>query len=74
MVMFLLTVLTAVVLLAAGFLLGMFWLREEHARLLVLREEVEHGAVMMQQLAHGDGAAATSRGEVPPTSHLHQAD
>ncbi len=41
MIGFLLTVLTAVVLLAAGFLLGLFWLREEHARLTVLRGEIE---------------------------------
>jgi len=40
MVVFLLTMFTAVVLLAAGFLLGLFWLRDERARLTALREEV----------------------------------
>ena len=41
MVVFLLAVFTPLVLLAAGFLLGVFWLRDEHARLTVLREEVK---------------------------------
>ncbi|MBM7807751.1 hypothetical protein JOD57_003588 [Geodermatophilus bullaregiensis] len=74
MVVFLLTVFTAVVLLAAGFLLGVLWLRDEHARLLVLREEVGHRTVMMKQLASGAGAAVTSRGAAPPTSSPHHAD
>jgi hypothetical protein len=73
-VVFLFTVLTAVVLLAAGFLLGVFWLRDEHARLIVLREEVGHRTAMLEQLAHREGAAATSRGAVPATSSSHQAD
>ena len=38
MVVFLLAVFTPVVLLEAGFLLGVFWLRDEHARLTALRE------------------------------------
>jgi hypothetical protein len=33
MAVFLLTMFTAVVLLAAGFLLALFWLRDERARL-----------------------------------------
>jgi hypothetical protein len=73
-VAFLLTVFTALVLLAAGFLLGVFWLRDEHARLTALREEVGQKTAMMKQLAHGDGAAETSRGAVPPASQAHQAD
>jgi hypothetical protein len=73
-VVFLLTVFTALVLLAAGFLLGVFWLRDEHARLTALREEVGQKTAMMKQLAHGDGAAVTPHGAVPPTSHPHQAD
>ncbi|SFT98624.1 hypothetical protein SAMN05660657_04469 [Geodermatophilus amargosae] len=54
MVVLLLTVFTALVLLAAGFLLGVFWLRDEHARLTALREEVGQRTAMMEQLAHGD--------------------
>jgi uncharacterized membrane protein YciS (DUF1049 family) len=72
MIGFLLTVLTAVVLLAAGFLLGMFWLREEHARLTVLRREIEQKSLRMQQLGHPQSADATSRGEVSPTGRHHQ--
>ena len=41
MLVFLLAVFTPLVLLAAGFLLGVIWLRDEHARLTVLREEVK---------------------------------
>ena len=74
MVVLLLTVFTALVLLAAGFLLGVFWLRDEHARLTALREEVGQRTARMKQLAHGDGAAVTSPGAAPPTSHPHQAD
>jgi hypothetical protein len=71
---FLLTVLGAVVLLAAGFLLGVLWLRDEHARLIVLREEVGHRTAMLEQLAHREGAAVTSRGAVTATSSPHRAD
>lgn len=71
MIGFLLIVLTAVVLLAAGFLLGVFWLREEHARLTVLREEIQQRSLRMQQLGHPQTAGATSRGEVSPAGH-HQ--
>ncbi len=56
MVVFLLTMFTAVVLLAAGFLLGLFWLRDEHARLTALREEVRLKSVTMQQSARGHDA------------------
>ena len=48
MVVFLLTMFAAVVLLAAGFLLGLFWLRDERARLTALREEVRQKSVAMQ--------------------------
>ena len=48
MLVFLLTMFTAVVLLAAGFLLGLFWLRDERARLTALREEVRQKSVTMQ--------------------------
>ena len=53
MVVFLLTMFTAVVLLAAGFLLGLFWLRDERARLTALREEVRQTSVTVQQPARG---------------------
>ena len=53
MVVFLLTMFTAVVLLAAGFLLGLFWLRDERARLTALREEVRQKSVAMQPPARG---------------------
>jgi hypothetical protein len=56
MVVFLLTMFTAVVLLAAGFLLGLFWLRDEHARLTALREEVRQKSVTMQQPVRGHDA------------------
>ena len=56
MVVFLLPMLTAVVLLAAGFLLGLFWLRDEYARLTALREEITQKSTAMQQLAHGRDA------------------
>jgi hypothetical protein len=56
MVVFLLTMFTAVVLLAAGFLLGLFWLRDERARLTALREEVRQESVTMQQPARGHDA------------------
>jgi hypothetical protein len=73
MVVFLLTMFTAVVLLAAGFLLGLFWLRDEHARLTALREEVEQKSVTMQQPARGHDADFTARSELPPTSRHYQA-
>ena len=53
---FLLTVITAVVLLGAGFLLGMFWLSDERARLIALREEVHQKSLTLQKLMHGHGA------------------
>ena len=53
MMVFLLTMFTAVVLLAAGFLLGLFWLRDEHAQLTALREEVGQKSVTVHQLARG---------------------
>ena len=56
MVVFLLTMFAAVVLLAAGFLLGLFWLRDEHARLIALREEVGQKSVTMRQSARGHDA------------------
>ena len=72
MVVFLLTMFTAVVLLAAGFLLGLFWLRDEHARLTALREEVGRKSVTMQP-ARGHDADSKARGELPPTGRHHQA-
>jgi hypothetical protein len=71
MVVFLLTMFTAVVLLAAGFLLGLFWLRDEHARLTALRKEVGQKSVTMQQPAHDHDADSTTRGELPPTGRHH---
>ncbi len=56
MLVFLLTMFTAVVLLAAGFLLGLFWLRDERARLTGLGEEVRLQSVTMQQPARGRDA------------------
>jgi hypothetical protein len=56
MLVFLLTMFTAVVLLAAGFLLGLFWLRDERAGLTGLREEVRLQSVTMQQPARGRDA------------------
>ena len=73
MVVFLLTMFTAVVLLAAGFLLGLFWLRDEHARLTALREEVGQKSVTVHQLARGHNADLKLRGESSPTSRHHQA-
>ena len=73
MVVFLLTMFTAVVLLAAGFLLGLFWLRDEHARLIALREEVGQKSVTMRQPARGHDADPTTRGESPSTGSHHQA-
>jgi hypothetical protein len=73
MLVFLLTMFTAVVLLAAGFLLGLFWLRDEHARLAALRKEVGQKSVTMQQLARDHAADLTARGELPPTGRHYQA-
>jgi hypothetical protein len=73
MVVFLLTMFTAVVLLAAGFLLGLFWLRDEHARLTALREEVGQKSVTVQQPARGHDADFAARGELPPTGRHYQA-
>ena len=73
MVVFLLTMFAAVVLLAAGFLLGLFWLRDEHARLIALREEVGQKSVTMRQSARGHDADSTTRGESPSTGSHHQA-
>ena len=73
MVVFLLTMFAAVVLLAAGFLLGLFWLRDEHARLIALREEVGQKSVTMRQSARGHDADSTTRGELPSTGSHHQA-
>ena len=55
MVVFLLTMFAAVVLLAAGFLLGLFWLRDERARLTALREQVGQKSVTMQPARGHDG-------------------
>ena len=73
MVVFLLTMFTAVVLLAAGFLLGLFWLRDEHARLTALREEITQKSATMQRLAHDRDADFKARSESPPTGRHHQA-
>ena len=56
MVVFLLTMFTAVVLLVAGFLLGLFWLRDEHARLTALRAEVGQKSVTVPKLARDHNA------------------
>ncbi len=73
MIIFVLTVFTALVLLAAGFMLGVFWLRDEHARLTALREEVMHKSMTMQQPAYGHNADFKSRGKLPSTGRHHQA-
>jgi uncharacterized membrane protein YciS (DUF1049 family) len=72
MIGFLLTVLAAVVLLAAGFLLGVFWLREEHSRLTVLREEIKQTSLRVQQLGHPHSADVMSRGGVSPSGRHRQ--
>jgi hypothetical protein len=72
MVVFLLTMFTAVVLLAAGFLLGVIWLRDERARLTALREDITQESATMQRLGHGCDADFTARGESPPTGRHHQ--
>lgn len=73
MVVFLLVVFTSLVLLAAGFLLGVFWLRDEHARLTALREENRQESATMQRPAHGRDADFRARGESPPTGGHHRA-
>ena len=73
MLVFLLAVFTPLVLLAAGFLLGVIWLRDEYARLTSLREEIAHKSATMQQLAHDRDADSEARGESPPTGRHHQA-
>jgi len=73
MVVFLLTLFTALVLLAAGFLLGVFALRDELARLTVLSEEIRQKSMTMQQLAQGHNANLNSCGELPPTGRHHRA-
>jgi|tagenome__1003787_1003787.scaffolds.fasta_scaffold17199051_1 hypothetical protein len=61
MAVFLLAVFTPLVLLAAGFLLGVIWLRDEHARLTALREEITQKSATMQGLAHGRDADFKAR-------------
>ena len=73
MVVLLLTMFTAVVLLAAGFLLGVIWLRDERARLTALREEITQESPTMQRLAHDHDADFKAHGEWPPTGRHHQA-
>jgi cell division protein FtsB len=73
MVVFLLAVFTPLVLLAAGFLLGVIWLRDEHARLTALREDITQKSATLQRLAHDRDADVEARGESPPTGRHHQA-
>jgi hypothetical protein len=73
MVVFLLAVFTPLVLLAAGFLLGVIWLRDEHARMTALRMEIAQESATMQQLAHDRDADSEARGESPPTGRHHRA-
>jgi hypothetical protein len=73
MVVFLLTVFTAVVLLAAGFLLGVFWLRDERTRLTALREDITQESATLQRLAHDRDADVEAHGESPPTGRHHEA-
>jgi hypothetical protein len=49
------------------------WLRDEHARLTALREEITQGSATMQRLAHGSDADVEARGESPPTGRHHEA-
>jgi len=48
------------------------WLRDEHAGLTALREEITQKSATMQRLAHGRDADFTARRESPPTGR-HQA-
>ena len=73
MVVFLLAVFTPLVLLAAGFLLGVFWLRDEYARLTALRENITQESATLQRLAHDSDADVEARGESPPTGRHHEA-
>ena len=73
MLVFLLAVFTPLVLLAAGFLLGVIWLREEHAWLTALREEITQKSATVQRLAHDRDADVEARGESPPTGRHHEA-
>jgi hypothetical protein len=72
MMVFLLAVFTPLVLLAAGFLLGVFWLRDEHARLTAVREDITQKTATMQRLVHDRDADFTTRGETPPTGRHQQ--
>jgi hypothetical protein len=50
----------------------LFWLRDEHARLTALHEQVGQKSVTMQQPARGHDADSTARGELPSTGSHHQ--
>ena len=73
MLVFLLAVFTPLVLLAAGFLLGVIWLRDGHARLTALREDIAHESATLQRLAHDRDAGVETRGESRPTGRHHEA-
>ena len=73
MLVFLLAVFTPLVLLAAGFLLGLIWLRDEHARLTALREDITQESATLQRLAHDRDADVEAHGESPPTGRHHEA-
>ena len=73
MLVFLLAVFTPLVLLAAGFLLGVIWLRDEYARLIALREDIAQKSPTVQRLAHDRDADVEARSETPPPGHHHQA-
>ncbi|MGR7025657.1 hypothetical protein [Geodermatophilus sp. URMC 62] len=57
--------IAAVVLLGAGFLLGMFCLSDERARLIALREEVHQKSLTMQKRMHSQGADLPLGDELP---------
>ena len=73
MLVFLLAVFTPLVLLAAGFLLGVIWLRDEHARLTALREDITQESATLQRLAYDRDADVEAHGESPPTGRHHEA-
>ena len=73
MLVFLLAVFTPLVLLAAGFLLGVIWLRDEHARLTALREDITQESATLQRLADDRDADVEAHGESPPTGRHHEA-
>ena len=73
MLVFLLAVFTPLVLLAAGFLLGVIWLRDEHARVTALREDITQDSATLQRLAHDRDADVEARSESPPTGRHHEA-